>query len=330
MTIKPKITLLMTSAGRRGELVNLFHADAQSLGLDLSILGADMNPALSAACQIADKSFKVPSCGDETYISRLLEICEQERVDLLVPLIDTELAVLAAQKARFEKLGMRVVISDPKTIAICRDKLITARYLDELGIPTPRTHLASQLNRAQMRDWPYPLFAKPRAGSSSKGIMEINSWADIKALPNEDDRYIVQTMLRGREYTVNVFVNAAGEYVTSVPHLRLEIRAGEVSKGETRNIAALREISKKLVKGLPGLSGPFCFQAIEDERTQTFTLFEINPRFGGGFPLAHRAGATFSKWLLEEVSGSASSAGDNWTDGLVMLRYDTAVFTSAP
>jgi len=55
-------------------------------------------------------------------------------------------------------------------------------------------------------------------------------------------------------------------------------------------------------------------------------VFEINARFGGGFPLAHRAGARFSRWLLEDVLGLQSSAQNNWQEDLVMLRYDAAIF----
>jgi carbamoyl-phosphate synthase large subunit len=57
-------------------------------------------------------------------------------------------------------------------------------------------------------------------------------------------------------------------------------------------------------------------------------VFEINARFGGGYPLAHQAGATFSQWLLEEVAGLPATANDRWQDGVLMLRYDSAVFSS--
>ena len=40
----------------------------------------------------------------------------------------------------------------------------------------------------------------------------------------------------------------------------------------------------------------------------------------------NQAGATFTRWLLEEVSGLPVSAHDNWREGLLMLRYDAAVF----
>jgi carbamoyl-phosphate synthase large subunit len=55
-------------------------------------------------------------------------------------------------------------------------------------------------------------------------------------------------------------------------------------------------------------------------------LFEINARFGGGYPIAHHAGATFTKWLLEEAAGMPSSANNEWRSGVRMLRYDQAVF----
>jgi carbamoyl-phosphate synthase large subunit len=58
----------------------------------------------------------------------------------------------------------------------------------------------------------------------------------------------------------------------------------------------------------------------------TPAVFEINARFGGGYPLAHRAGAQFAQWLLEEASGRRLSAHNDWQGGVVMLRYDQAVF----
>ena len=53
---------------------------------------------------------------------------------------------------------------------------------------------------------------------------------------------------------------------------------------------------------------------------------DCNARFGGGYPLAHRAGARFTDWLLDEMEGKRLSSFDDWTDDLAMLRYDEAVF----
>lgn len=165
---------------------------------------------------------------------------------------------------------------------------------------------------------------KPRGGSSSIGIQRIDTVADMPD-PSELDHYVVQELLDGEEYTVNIFVDDQGRLAAAVPHQRIEVRGGEVSKGVSRRHPALERAARTLVDALPGMYGALCFQAIVDDEGEA-RLFEINARFGGGFPLAHRAGAPFSAWLLEALAGLPSSVGDRWRDGMVMLRYDAAEF----
>ena len=63
------------------------------------------------------------------------------------------------------------------------------------------------------------------------------------------------------------------------------------------------------------------------EDPDRLTVIEINARYGGGFPLSLEAGADFPRWMLEELRGLPSTASpDGWRAGLVMLRYDAAVF----
>ena len=89
------LTVLFSSAGRRVELMNGFRRDAAALGLDLRVLATDMRPSFSAACQMADASLAVPSCRSPAFIGCMLEIVLEEKVDLIVPTIDTELLAYA-------------------------------------------------------------------------------------------------------------------------------------------------------------------------------------------------------------------------------------------
>jgi carbamoyl-phosphate synthase large subunit len=89
----------------------------------------------------------------------------------------------------------------------------------------------------------------------------------------------------------------------------------------------LEQAARQLATVVPGAQGPLCFQAILTAAGR-YGLFEINARFGGGYPLAHHAGARMSQWLLEEVCGLPVSAHDDWEAGVTMLRFDQAVFTN--
>ena len=128
----------------------------------------------------------------------------------------------------------------------------------------------------------------------------------------------------GPENTVNCYVDQAGVLRAAVPHRRIEVRDGEVSKGVTERRPELTAIAHQIVKAIPGLRGPFCFQVILTQSGPK--VFEINARFGGGYPLTHAAGATFTKWLIEEALNLPCTANDTWQDGLLMLRHDMSVF----
>jgi carbamoyl-phosphate synthase large subunit len=316
------MNLLITSAGRRNHLMACFREDAAALGIALRVLAADFHPETSPACLQADGRFTVPHSADAAYVPRLLEICRAEQVALLVPTIDPELPVLSAHREDFAAIGTHVVIASPEVVALCQDKMNTAARLAAAGITTPQTlSLADYLLDPKRLD--QPVIAKPNTGSASFGIVRPQHAAELAAL--DPKKYIVQHLCHGREFTVNAFFDRRGQLRCAVPHERLEVRAGEVSKGVTRRLPSLEAAAQKLAAALPGAMGPLCFQAIVSESGEA-VVFEVNARFGGGYPLAHQAGARFSQWLLEEAAGLPNSAHNDWRADVMMLRYDAAIF----
>lgn len=318
------ITLLLSSAGRRVELINCFREDARALGLELRVIAADAAPDWSAACQVADASFAIPRCDHPDFIPRLLELCAQQKVDLLVPTIDPELLPLAQHRRYFAERGTRVVISALTEVIIARDKLRTAAFLSEAGLPSPRSVRLKDL-LGDDTALQFPVILKRIDGSSSIGLHEATNISEVRRLDLDPTHYLAQEKWIGREYTINLFFDRQGHLRSAVPHWRSATRGGEVSKGRTERVPALTQLAKRLGKAMPGAEGALCFQAIVTSDNQV-TIFEINARFGGGFPLAHRAGAPFSRWLLEEAAGLPLTANDNWTEGVTLLRYDAAVF----
>lgn len=316
------LNILITSAGRRVGLIDCFRAAADDLGLDLIVHACDLNPHLSAACQAADQAHKVCRCTDTDYIPQLLDLVEQHKIHLLIPTIDPELAPLAQANTQFAARGTQVHVSSAEVIAIVRDKARTSDVLRKAGIAVPNTATHSQIVE-QAAEWAWPVFAKPSNGSASRGLQVFDSVKDIPRSFSEP--MIFQDYLQGPEYTINIFVNAQGKLQTVIPHHRLQTRAGEVEKGITIRNPLFQSIAESIVTALPGARGVLCFQLIDDPKLGP-RVFEINARFGGGYPLADYAGAKFATWLLQEVTGQPISAHNQWREGVEMMRYDAAIY----
>jgi carbamoyl-phosphate synthase large subunit len=321
------IVVLISSVGRRSQLIECVRQSAKALNKDCRILGVDC--ALDApGAYLVDQFIQVPRCSDSSFIPTMLRICEENHVLLVVPTIDTELAAYSKHRKYFDELGTNVAVSFPQTIEICSDKVCTHKWLVQNGFPTVR-QASSEAFLRDGAEWAFPVIAKPRWGSASQGVGRVTSREMLRDIVNNRNDMIVQEIALGHEHTVNVLVDKNGRCVCAVPHRRLEVRAGEVSKGITHKYQPLIDLATKVAERLPGAYGALNIQVFLADSGE-MQITEINARFGGGYPLAHRAGADFPRWILEETLGMPPSAStDQWEDGLTMLRYDDAVFVPA-
>lgn len=321
-----RFNVLISSAGRRVALMESFRHTLGTLGLSGRVLAADSS-SLSAAFHAADGAYLVPRCTEEDFIPTMLDICRREGVRLVVPTIDPELPVYAEHRCRFAEAGVTVAVSSPAVVAIGADKVAAHAWLVGHGFPT-----VSQAGVAEVLaapgTWPFPLLVKPRFGSSARGVAVVGDTTELRVATRAGD-FLVQTIATGVEYSVDLLVDGRGRCRCVVPRRRLEVRAGEVSKGITVRLDCLEDLAFRIGNALPGAYGALTLQVFvgPDER---LSVIELNPRFGGGYPLAWRSMADFPRWMIEEILGLPSTASqDEWRSGLVMLRYDEAVFVDA-
>jgi carbamoyl-phosphate synthase large subunit len=110
-----------------------------------------------------------------------------------------------------------------------------------------------------------------------------------------------------------------------VPRKRMLIRAGEINKGVTCNNVIVEFLKTKL-NHIDGAIGCLTLQLFLSRKTKRIVAIEINPRFGGGFPLSYHAGANYPLWLINEYFlNQEVSYTDGWENNLLMLRYDDEV-----
>lgn len=313
------IRILFTSIGRRVELVQQFKSAAQTLGVKLEIYGADIAdtaPALS----FCDHSLQVPRIKDADYIPRLLEICQEESIDALIPTIDTDLLSLAMNKKAFYDIGTIVLVSAAEKITICRDKKLTASYFNSVGLMTP-----NPVDDYKKYSAGFPAFIKPKNGSSSIFAYKINNYEELESFARQVPEYIVQPFIEGTEYTVDVFCDLKGDPIYITPRIRLAVRAGEVLQTKiAQDEIIIGEIRKLLADFKP--CGAITIQLIRQFETNEDYYIEINPRYGGGAPLTMKAGANSAMAILKILNGQNVDYAPNAAeDGAIYSRFDQSI-----
>jgi len=237
----------------------------------------DMDKGL--ASEHPNNFFTVLPAGNRSFVSGLLRLAKRLKVGLVIPTVEEELIPLAAAKRRFERAGIRMVMSSLRTVRICRDKYRTAKVLGKNGIAVPKSVLVGDIGELET----FPVIVKPRAGRGASGITIFKTKEELAAgLGRFDESFVFQEFIHGKEYDVNLFVHD-GKVLVNQVLLKTELEFGEygnAAKNGTRAVKneAIAAFASK-VSGVLNFEGPMDIdlRMIDDE---TPCLLEINARIG--------------------------------------------------
>ena len=309
------MNILFTCAGRRTYLLKYFK---ENMSAEDKVVATDMQ--LSApALQAADVKLQVPAVYDPKYIDITLNICKEQKINALISLNDLELPILAENKAKFEALGVKVIVSDPEVIDIAFDKYKTAQWVESIGLNAPKTYvtLASTKEALAKGEIAFPLFMKPRWGSGSIGLETIDDMEEldiyyhllmkkikktILATASVGDEYImIQEKLTGNEFGLDVMNDLEGNNVAVSVKQKLAMRAGETDKAVTVDLPEVREMGATIGRNLKHIGN--LDVDIMQRANGDYCVLELNPRFGGGYPFSYEAGANMPKAILQWLKG---------------------------
>lgn len=310
--------VLFTSVGRRVVLLRIFKKE---LGKDGLVFGTDCDPT-APGLYVADKGFVAPKVTEADYIPFLLHICKEEKVKLVIPLIDPELPLLAEAREKFLELGIVPLVSSYDAVMTGYDKLRTAYFFAEHGIPAPKTIPFERSLYIPPED--FPVVVKPRFGSASIGVHKCSDMEEVRFYAARIPQPIVQQFMKGEEITVDVLCDFQGNLLSMVQRKRLKVRAGEVERGVTIKDERVFELTRRITSVLR----PYGVINIQYFITQEGVFCtEINPRFGGGYPLSYYAGANFPRGIIALLKGDTPEHSIlDYQEGLFMLRYDEALY----
>lgn len=315
------INILILSAGRRVELVKLFKESRDSLNIKGKVVAVDISET-APALYFADEFYMIPRIGAPDYIESIIGICKKCNISLIVPTIDTELHIIAQNRAYIEEqCGAKINISSVESVDICGDKIKTAKFFADNGFGVPYTYTKEELEQKRYK---LPLFIKPVDGSSSINAFKVETDEQLEFFLSYIKNPIVQECVSGKEYTIDAFIDFDGNIVSVVPRIRLAVRSGEILKGQIDMNPLIIEDAKKLIKALK-LVGHITIQGFFGEDNK-MRYIEINPRFGGGAPMSIRAGANSCEWLYRILRGEKINTADiKIQDKAVFVRFDDSV-----
>lgn len=331
------LKVLVTGAGAPGIAGTIYSLKNNWDNREIEVIGVDMRSECVGK-YLCDRFYRVPHGKDESFVPHLLEICEREEVDIILPQVTDELLNLAKNKKKFEEIGTKIAVSESKSLKIANNKLELLKFAKELGIPTPEFYVVCRKDELEevAHRLSFPFVIKPPESSGMRGFRVVVekiskeefykekadsvkvSFSELQnILGDEFPALIAMEYLPGDEYTVDV-LSSKTEIFTVIPRKREEIRTGITFVGTVEKREDLIENCRRLTSELQ-LEFAHGYQ-IKLDKDGIPKLIESNPRIQGTMVLSTIAGANIVYGAVKLALGEEIPKFEiKW--GARILRY---------
>lgn len=304
--MKP-IGILMLGGARRVAVGRMFVNAGRRLGFDVMLYSYELNtrvPISEIAEVISGKRWEDPDLYED-----LIRVVSEKGIGIVVPFVDRAVEVAS------RLCGMMPTVWSPVSpVVLCStmfDKVAADGMFRSLSLPVP--------DIGDVDGCGFPMIAKPRCGSASKGIIIARNREDLDRI-HDSGNYLIQEYIADRdEYSVDCYVTRQGQVLAAVPRLRIDVLGGEVTRTVTVDDPELLSLSAEVLSKT-GLVGAVTLQFLRDRNDGRLLLMEVNPRLGGGVVCSVHAGADIPEMILKEWSGYGQIPA-RWKAGVEIVRY---------
>lgn len=268
---------------------------------EIRLVGADMNRD-DTILQMCDTYYQVPHADSPEYIESLLGICKKEQVDVLIPIMSTELNRLAENIEKFENIGTKLSISNPDSLKIANNKFALFDYLNKERLPCPEYMLVSCVDDIDiaLKKIGIPCVFKINEGSGSRGMRIVDpsksryemfihekpnsaytSVVELKNLLSENKMPPMHAMeyLPGNEYTVDMLVDN-GNIKYCLCRRGLNVQSSIILDGVVESRPEITNVCCEIASKLK-LHGNIGFD-IKERENGIPVILECNPRATAG------------------------------------------------
>lgn len=323
------INTLVTSAGgivAQGIIKSLKHHNLYEKKGDhkYNILGTDINYEAAGLYRV-DKFSIIKKPSGSNYLKTIIDVCIQNKVQVLFVGSDIELPILSNSKDEIEnKTGSKIITNQREIVNMCRDKYFTYEFLDKNGLNAIPTCLPDNLD-SFLEEERYPLVVKPREGFGSKFFHVVNNRDEldfaIKTIENAHWKPIIQKYLKNelKEYTTGITMDKEGKRIMSSITMRKILKHGQTYKAFIDAFPKVTKICNKIASVL-GAFGPINVQTRVDNDDNKVKVIEINPRFSATCPMRTVAGINEPDIIVRNVLFDEKIKIDKYKQ-LICMRY---------
>lgn len=309
--------ILITNIGRRGYLVDFLKNTSFFQG---KVYVSDCDTTASGLYGRNDGYFILPKPVDDEkkYIEKLLELCLEYDIYMVIPVIDPEIYILSKYRENFWEKGIRIVVSSKKVLDICYNKLQMNVFLGKNKFCYPKTYenVNGFKKDYDKNEISFPVILKPIYGSGSAETYKVDTLEKLQTCFHEG--FLIQEFLEGTEYGVDIFNTYEGDPVRCAVKKKISMRSGETDKALTVEDEEIFSCAYRLGKCL-GHVGNLDFDLLKAKGK--LYIIDMNPRFGGGYPATHIAGINLLELLIRMNEGQKIEPEfHNYVSNLLVMK----------
>lgn len=313
------MNLLFSSIGRRGYIADYFR---RHLAERDRIIGTS-NTRWTPGFRACDLAVLMPDIASPSYIATLIRLCQEQHIAGILSFYDPDIDVLSHNLDRFRAIGVTPILPSAAVNDIGFDKKTTQEFLVQHSFCAPQTFasLDDAVKAIDSNRIGFPVIVKPRYGFASRHLFRAHSVEELAVFHRYVPNMIIQEALVGQEYHLDICNDMDGRVLQVAPKKKVAMRAGETDQAEVATEDGLIDLGLRLGRELGRLGhvGPLDVDVflVHGE----WYVLEINPRFGGGYPFSHLAGADFPGFIVKMLRGEHPTPQlDKLDDSLMMMK----------
>ena len=262
-----------------------------------------------------EKIFTVPNISDDNFVTTILDIISEHKIDVYIPGIDEEI-LIAIEISK--EMNIQVLSPSQTFVELCLDKFKLMKVLSDKNISNIDTYMGDNYSE----EFEYPIFLKPNVGRGSRGIKKIDTLVEYEAYFVLEEYakkdILVQPFIGGEEYTVSVTVNNLNQLISIVPKI-VYTKQGITKYAQSIKHEKIEAICKKIVEELKP-QGSFNVQLKLYDNV--VYIFEINPRFSTTLVLSVASGVNEVDLAIENFDKEKVDYIDDFKELKLIRRWE--------